>query len=59
MREFKHSHLDVNEHLNKIELKEALKEEKMDTMRCDVSEMKNYCHQIVTSLAMILICSFR
>ena len=43
MREFKHSHLDVNEHLNKIELKEALKEEKMDTMRCDVSEMKNVC----------------
>mgnify|MGYP000662735094 CR=1 FL=1 len=34
---------ETNERLNKIGLKEALKEEKMDTMRWDVSEMKNVC----------------
>ena len=34
---------EANERLNKIELKEALKEEKLDTMRRDVSEMKNVC----------------
>ena len=34
---------ETDEHLNKIELKEALKEEKLDTMRRDVSEMKNVC----------------
>ena len=33
--------VETNEHLNKIELKEALKEEKIDTMRWDASKMKN------------------
>ena len=34
---------ETDEHLNKIELKEALKEEKLDTMRGDVSKMKHVC----------------
>ena len=34
---------ETDESLNKIELKEALKEEKLDTVRRDVSEIKNVC----------------
>ena len=32
---------ETDERINKIELKEALKVEKLDTMKRDVSEMKN------------------
>ena len=43
IQECKRASFETNERLNKIELKEALKEEKLDTMRRDVSEMKNVC----------------
>ena len=34
---------ETDERLNKIELKETLKKENLDTMRRDISEMKNVC----------------
>ena len=43
IQECKKDFFETNERLNKIELNEALKEEKLDTMRQDVSEMKNVC----------------
>ena len=36
-------HVTSRQCLNKSVLKETLKEEKMETMRRDVSEMKNIC----------------
>ena len=43
IQECKKDSFETNERLNNIELKEALKEEKLDTMWRDVSEMKNVC----------------
>ena len=43
IQESKKAYFETNGHLNKIELKETLKEEKLDTMRQDVCEMKNLC----------------
>ena len=40
LRGYKQCQLETNEHLNNIELEEALKGDKVDTMRWDVSEMK-------------------
>ena len=43
IQECKRLYFEINDLLNKIEFKETLKEEKMDTTRRDVSEMKNVC----------------
>ena len=52
IQEWKRVSFETNERLDKIELKEALKEETMDTMWRDVSDMKKCMHDEIMGQCM-------